>query len=74
VTIFEIVSIFFKSARGRDSIIKVNAVCPSWVSTEMGGSMAPISPNAAAKDIMHFAMLDDTGPTGGFFRYKNPIP
>jgi NAD(P)-dependent dehydrogenase (short-subunit alcohol dehydrogenase family) len=58
----------------RDSNIKVNAVCPSWVSTEMGGSMAPISPNAAAKDIVHFAMLDDTGPTGGFFRYKKPIP
>jgi NAD(P)-dependent dehydrogenase (short-subunit alcohol dehydrogenase family) len=58
----------------KDSNIKVNAVCPSWVRTEMGGSMAPISPNAAAKDIVHFAMLDDTGPTGGFFRYKNPIP
>lgn len=57
-----------------DSNIKVNAVCPSWVSTEMGGSMAPISPNAAAKDIVYFAMLNDTGPTGGFFRYKKQIP
>lgn len=25
----------------RDSNIKVNAVCPSWVSTEMGGNMTP---------------------------------
>jgi NAD(P)-dependent dehydrogenase (short-subunit alcohol dehydrogenase family) len=58
----------------RDTNIKVNAVCPSWVSTEMGGSMAPITPNEAAKDIVHFAILDDTGPAGGFFRYKKPIP
>jgi NAD(P)-dependent dehydrogenase (short-subunit alcohol dehydrogenase family) len=58
----------------RDSNIKVNAVCPSWVSTEMGGGLAPISPSDAAKDIVHFAMLDDTGPTGGFFRFRRPIP
>jgi NAD(P)-dependent dehydrogenase (short-subunit alcohol dehydrogenase family) len=58
----------------RDSKIKVNAVCPSWVSTEMGGRMAPVTPEAAAKDIVHFATLDETGPTGGFFRYKKPIP
>jgi len=58
----------------KDSNIKVNAVCPSWVSTRMGGSMAPITPEAAAKDIVHFAIIDKTGPTGGFFRYKKPIP
>lgn len=58
----------------RDSNIKVNAVCPSWVSTEMGGSMAPVTPEAAARDIVHFAILDESGPTGGFFRYKKPIP
>jgi NAD(P)-dependent dehydrogenase (short-subunit alcohol dehydrogenase family) len=58
----------------RDSNIKVNAVCPSWVSTEMGGSMAPVSSETAAKDIVYFAMLDEAGPTGGFFRFKKPIP
>ena len=58
----------------RDSNIKVNAVCPSWVSTEMGGSTAPVTPEAAAIDIVHFAMLEKTGPTGGFFRFKKPIP
>jgi NAD(P)-dependent dehydrogenase (short-subunit alcohol dehydrogenase family) len=56
------------------SRIKVNAACPSWVSTEMGGSMAPVTPNVAAKDIVHFALIDEAGPTGGFFRYKKPIP
>jgi NAD(P)-dependent dehydrogenase (short-subunit alcohol dehydrogenase family) len=60
--------------RDTDINIKVNAVCPSWVSTDMGGSMAPVTPQAAAKDIVHFALLDKRGPSGGFFRYKKPIP
>ncbi len=57
----------------RDGNIKVNAVCPGWVRTHMGGGMAPISPEAAAKDIVHFALVDAKGPTGGFFRHKKPI-
>ena len=58
----------------RDSNIKVNAVCPSWVSTKMGGNMAPVTPEAAANDIVYFAILGENGQTGGFFRYKKPIP
>jgi NAD(P)-dependent dehydrogenase (short-subunit alcohol dehydrogenase family) len=57
----------------RDLNIKVNAVCPGWVSTEMGGKMAPTNPQMAAKDIVHFALVDARGPSGSFFRYKKAI-
>jgi hypothetical protein len=36
--------------------------------------MARVTPEAAAKDIVHFAILGESGRTGGFFRYKKPIP
>jgi NAD(P)-dependent dehydrogenase (short-subunit alcohol dehydrogenase family) len=57
----------------RSTSIKVNAICPGWVSTNMGGSMAPISPRSAAEDIAHFAVINASGPTGGFFRFRKKI-
>ncbi len=32
--------------------IKINAVCPGWVSTDMGGESASITPHEAAKRII----------------------
>jgi len=57
----------------RDGDIKVNAVCPGWVNTDMGGRMAPVSAEKAAKDIVYVALMDEEGPTGSFFRHKKPI-
>ena len=47
--------------------ILVNAVCPGWVATDMGGAGGrPVKDGAAS--VVWGAVLPDDGPTGGFFR------
>ena len=48
--------------------VKVNAVCPGWVRTEMGGASAIRDVQQGASGIVWAATLPDDGPTGGFFR------
>lgn len=54
--------------------VKVNAMCPGWVATRMGGAGAPLSPAEGADTALWLATLPDDGPTGGFFRRRQPIP
>jgi NAD(P)-dependent dehydrogenase (short-subunit alcohol dehydrogenase family) len=54
--------------------IKINAVCPGWVRTEMGGKDADLSAVEGAKGIVWAATLPDDGPSGGFFRHGKSIP
>ena len=56
----------------RDHVL-VNAVCPGWVATDMGGPGGrPVAAGAAS--VVWAATLPDSGPTGGFFRDGRPLP
>jgi NAD(P)-dependent dehydrogenase (short-subunit alcohol dehydrogenase family) len=62
------------AAEVRGTGVLVNAACPGWVETEMGGATAPRSVEEGADTPVWLATLDDFGPTGGFFRDRLPIP
>jgi NAD(P)-dependent dehydrogenase (short-subunit alcohol dehydrogenase family) len=55
------------------SRILVNAVCPGWVATEMGGAGGRPVPEGA-RGIVWAATLPEDGPTGGFFRDGRRLP
>jgi NAD(P)-dependent dehydrogenase (short-subunit alcohol dehydrogenase family) len=60
------------AAELRADRILVNAICPGWVATDMGGAGGrPVSDGAAG--IVWAVELPDDGPTSGFFRDRRPI-
>ncbi len=52
----------------------VNAVCPGWVRTGMGGRAALKSPAEGADTPVWAALLPHDGPSGGFFRDRREVP
>jgi NAD(P)-dependent dehydrogenase (short-subunit alcohol dehydrogenase family) len=55
------------AAELRADRILVNAICPGWVATDMGGPGGrPVAEGAAG--IVWAVELPDDGPSGGFFR------
>ena len=53
--------------------VKINAMCPGWVRTEMGGPNATRTVEKGAETAVWLATLPADGPSGGFFRDMNPI-
>ena len=54
--------------------ILVNAACPGWVKTALGGADAPRSPDEGADTIVWLATLPEGGVNGGLFRDRAPYP
>ena len=54
--------------------IKVNAACPGWVRTDMGGARATRSVEEGVATTIWLATLPDDGPSGGLFRDRRRIP
>jgi len=53
--------------------IRVNAVCPGWVRTKMGGRTAPRSVEKGTETILWLVNQKDPKLTGMFFRDKEQI-
>jgi len=54
--------------------LHINAVCPGWVKTDMGGASANRSVEQGARGIVWAATLAEGGAHGGFFRDGKAIP
>lgn len=58
----------------KNAKIKVNSAHPGWVKTDMGGPNATMKLSDGAKTSVALALLDDNGPTGGFFHLDETLP
>jgi NAD(P)-dependent dehydrogenase (short-subunit alcohol dehydrogenase family) len=47
--------------------IKINSVNPGYVKSQVSRFMGTKSPAAGAQSVLRFAIMEDDGPTGGFF-------
>jgi NAD(P)-dependent dehydrogenase (short-subunit alcohol dehydrogenase family) len=54
--------------------IKVNSAHPGWVKTELGGSAAPLELSEGGKTSAQLSLLDESGPSGGFFHLGEKVP
>jgi len=58
-----------------DQGLRVNAVCPGFVKTNLSAANAnaPLEVDEGAKGIVWAATRDENGPSGGFFQHGEPI-
>lgn len=55
----------------REDGITVNAVCPGWVRTRMGGGCAPRSPDEGADTAVWLALDEMSGASGKFWKDRS---
>jgi NAD(P)-dependent dehydrogenase (short-subunit alcohol dehydrogenase family) len=58
----------------RGTPVKVNAVCPGYVATDLNGHSGPRTPEQGARIAIEMATLPQDGPTGGYFNEDGRIP
>lgn len=58
----------------KDTKIKVNSAHPGWVKTDMGTDAAPMEIPEGARTGVSLALLDESGPTGGFYHLGEALP
>jgi NAD(P)-dependent dehydrogenase (short-subunit alcohol dehydrogenase family) len=58
----------------RNTSIKVNAVSPGYVATDLNDHSGMLTPQQGAKVPVTFATLPADGPTGGFFEENGAVP
>lgn len=57
-----------------DTKIKVNAADPGYVKTDMNAGDGLLSVPEGARASVRLALLDDDGPTGGYFHLDGALP
>ncbi|RJL35791.1 SDR family oxidoreductase [Bailinhaonella thermotolerans] len=57
-----------------DTPIKVNAVDPGWVRTDINHGAGIKTPEEGAAPIVAMALLGPDGPTAAFVRHEGPLP
>jgi NAD(P)-dependent dehydrogenase (short-subunit alcohol dehydrogenase family) len=58
----------------RDTPVKVNAICPGYVATDLNNNSGPRTPEQGARIAIEMALIPDDGPTGGYFDEDGRVP
>lgn len=58
----------------KNTPVKVNAIHPGWVRTAMGGDAADMDEQAGSETSVYYALIDENGPSGGFYFNGEALP